>query len=82
METLAVSTSHQRKGIGAALLNTVLKEVDRRGEKIYVHSSEMGRRVYEKLGWKVFGTQVMDLRKYGVEEVYVTWDLIREVGGV
>jgi hypothetical protein len=34
------------------LVTEVLKSVDARGEKMYVHSSKMGKGLYEKFGWR------------------------------
>ncbi len=41
---------HQREGIGAALLKVVVRDVVRKGEKMYVSSSVFGKGLYEKFG--------------------------------
>lgn len=66
-------------GVGSALLAVVLKEVDERGQKIYVRASAKGKGLYAKLGWKLFGDYGMDFRRFG-GEVYVTWHMMREIG--
>jgi hypothetical protein len=60
--------------------------VDKRDEKMYVKSSRVGKGLYERFGWKVIGDEgekgfKVELKDYGVEEGYVSWDMVREVGG-
>ena len=54
---------------------------------MYVRSSRMGKGLYEKFGWRVMDGEgekgfKIELKEYGVEEGYTTWDMAREVGGV
>lgn len=78
---LGVAPGHQRKGIGTQLLEGVLEEVDKRGGKMYVKSSAMGKGLYAKFGWKSFGECSIDLSQFGIERPYVSLDMMREVGG-
>jgi hypothetical protein len=60
--------------------------VDKRDEKMYVKSSRVGKGLYERFGWKVIGDKrekgfKVELKDYGVEEGYVSWDMVRELGG-
>ncbi|KAE9379916.1 acyl-CoA N-acyltransferase [Stipitochalara longipes BDJ] len=83
LEMLDVSPEYQRKGVGKLLVKEMLKEVDRRGERCYVHSSRMGKGLYEKFGWRAFEESGwgIDLSKFGEEKLYVSWDMVREVRG-
>jgi hypothetical protein len=60
--------------------------VDRRDEKMYVRSSRAAKGLYEGFGWKVIGDEgekgfKVELKDYGVQEGYVSWDMVREGGG-
>lgn len=80
---LDVRPEYQKRGIGKMLVTEILKGVDERGEKIYVHSSKMGKGLYEQFGWRAleekgFG---IGLEQWGEKEPFVTWDMVRQVGG-
>ncbi|KAN0119308.1 acyl-CoA N-acyltransferase [Hyaloscypha variabilis] len=83
LEMLDVSPEYQRKGIGKLLVVEMLKGVDERGERCFVHSSGMGKGLYEQFGWKAFEEKgwEIDLSRFGEEKPYVTWDMVREVRG-
>ena len=84
MEGFGVAPEYQRQGIGAAMLKVVTEEVDRRGEKMFVNSSEAGKGLYEKFGWRSFGRfgeARMDLSEFGIKTPYSTWDMVREISG-
>jgi ribosomal protein S18 acetylase RimI-like enzyme len=83
LETLDVRTGYQRKGIGKMLVEEVVKIVDGRGEGCYVHSSKMGKGLYEKFGWRALDEKGfgIELVQFGEREPLVTWDMVREVGG-
>jgi ribosomal protein S18 acetylase RimI-like enzyme len=83
LEMLDVRPEYQKRGIGKMLVTEILKGVDERGEKIYVHSSKMGKGLYEQFGWRAleekgFG---IGLEQWGEKEPFVTWDMVRQVGG-
>lgn len=83
LEMLDVRTGYQRKGIGKMLVEEVVKIVDGRGEGCYVHSSRIGKGLYEKFGWRALNEKGfgMELVQFGEREPFVTWDMVREVGG-
>jgi hypothetical protein len=37
--------------------------------------------LYEKFGWRSFEEVRIDLSEFGIKKPYVTWDMMREVGG-
>lgn len=63
-------------------------QVDKRDEKMYVRSSRVGKGLYEKFGWKVMREEEgekgfkIELKDYGLEEDYTTWDMVRDLQGV
>ena len=83
LEMLDVHPEYQRRGIGKLLCGEMLKVVDAREERCFVHSSRMGKGLYEQLGWKAIEEQgwEVDLKAYGDEKPYATWDMVREVRG-
>ncbi|KAF8864545.1 hypothetical protein BDZ45DRAFT_797223 [Acephala macrosclerotiorum] len=78
LETLSVSVNHQRKGIGAKLLDQWLKEVDADGRPVYIRASREGRGLYEKLGAKEVGISDTELGDFGVSVPYRIWNMVRE----
>ena len=83
LEMLDVSPEYQRRGIGKLLVGEMLKGVDAREERSYVHSSRMGKGLYQQLGWKALDEEgfEIDLRQFGRDEPYSSWDMVREVRG-
>ncbi|KAE9372932.1 hypothetical protein N431DRAFT_483576 [Stipitochalara longipes BDJ] len=81
LEAFDFAPEHQRKGIGATISKVVLEEVDKNGGKMFVNSSQVGRGLYRKFGWRSFGEVKIDLSEFGIEKPYITWDMMREVGG-
>ena len=84
LEGFGVAQEYQRQGIGTAMLRVVLEEVDKKGEKMFVNSSEAGKGLYEKFGCRssgLFGEFKIDLSKFCINTPYITWDMMREVGG-
>ncbi len=51
LERFAVLANFRKQGVGAALVNTVLKEVLPLNEKIYLHSQVSAMNLYEKAGF-------------------------------
>ena len=78
LEAFAVHPDWQRKGIGSLLVKKFLESVDTDHAKCYVHSSETGKALYEKFGFKVIGLVTVDLREFGDYDPYMAWDMQRE----
>ena len=60
------------------LVEKFLEAVDAHHAKCYVHSSRVGKQLYEKFGFEVVGVVRVDLGEFGDYEPYVTWDMKRE----
>jgi predicted N-acetyltransferase YhbS len=60
------------------LINVGLEEADRTGASAFVVSTVAGRGVYEKVGFREVGRFVVDVRKWGGEEV--PWFCMRREG--
>lgn len=58
-----------------------LAKVDAAGQRTFVHSTEQGKRLYERCGFKEVAELVMDMSKYGRTGVIRTFCLLREVHG-
>ena len=78
LEALAVSPTHQRRGIGSLLLKEFIKAVDGDHAGSCITSSVMRRPVYERFGWKVRGEFHLDLSEFGRKEEYVSYNIKRE----
>jgi len=78
LETLAVSPTQQRRGIGSLLLKDFLKVTDDDHVGSYITSSVAGKPVYERLGWKVRGEFHFDLSEFGRKENYVSYSMKRD----
>lgn len=55
-----VDPNHQRKGIGRALLASVIQEADRLGIDTYIISSREAHGLYEELGFETLRTWILD----------------------
>ncbi|MEV8392114.1 MULTISPECIES: GNAT family N-acetyltransferase [unclassified Streptomyces] len=56
---IAVAPEHQGRGVGRALIESVLERCDREGLPAYLEaSSERSRRLYERLGFSFMGSTV------------------------
>ncbi|HET7345792.1 MAG TPA: GNAT family N-acetyltransferase [Acidobacteriaceae bacterium] len=54
LAALGVAPEHQGAGAGSALMDTVLEEIDRRGEPAYLETSvERNVRFYQRLGFEI-----------------------------
>lgn len=60
------------------LVKKFLESVDADHAKCYVHSSRIGKPLYEKFGFKMMGEVTIDLKGFGDYEPYTTWDMKRE----
>lgn len=66
MEVLCTAAPYRNRGIGYALVNTVLKAGRAIGlVNFYVDSSPLGRTLYEKCGFREVERFPIELRKYG-----------------
>jgi GNAT superfamily N-acetyltransferase len=75
---LCVDPEWHRRGVGKALLEEVLKEVDRQGLEAWLEASDKGKGLYEKLGWKVEMTFDADLSPWGGPKVQRIWCMLRK----
>jgi GNAT superfamily N-acetyltransferase len=48
-----VLPAYQRRGIGRAIINFAVANIDHQSLPIYLNSSMSGAPLYEKMGWKV-----------------------------
>ncbi|OAA51590.1 Acyl-CoA N-acyltransferase [Metarhizium rileyi] len=60
-----VYPKHQRRGAASLLLRWGTAEADRLGLPAYLESSEEGRILYERHGWREFRKLIVDLSKWG-----------------
>jgi ribosomal protein S18 acetylase RimI-like enzyme len=67
---LVVAPDCQRRGIGTALLEEGLAEVDRRGVQCVLAASAKGRGLYKKFGFADFEILEFNLAEYEGGEVY------------
>jgi predicted N-acetyltransferase YhbS len=78
LEGFAVHPNWQRKGVGSMLVQKFLKSVDANHAKCYVHSSRIGKSLYERFGFKMMGVVTVNLKEFGDYEPYTTYDMQRE----
>ena len=72
LDLCAVSPAFQRRGIAGKLTKWGLKEAERRGGlEAVLEASAMGRPVYERLGFKVEGTEI----PYNVDKEFAGRDM-------
>jgi predicted N-acetyltransferase YhbS len=78
LESFSVHPKWQRKGVGSMLVKRFLEVVDADHAKCFVHSSTIGKPLYEKFGFNTMGELTVDLKEFGDYEPYTTWDMRRE----
>lgn len=74
-------------GIGSLLLAAWLEIVDAMsdapagdGEKargVFVKASSKGKGLYEKFGWKTISMLELDMKPWGIEEGFTSWNMVR-----
>ena len=67
LSILAVSTAHQRKGLGGKLLKVGLDMADKMGLEAFLESSPKGKGLYAKYGFEDTGYMKFDARDYGCD---------------
>ena len=70
LERFAVLKEMRGKNIGAALLNSVLKDVPKDGSDIYLHAQLTAKDFYLKYGFKEMGDHFWEA---GIEHVKMKW---------
>jgi predicted GNAT family N-acyltransferase len=60
LERFAVLKEHRTAGIGAALLQNCLKELEDSGHTLYLHAQEHAMGFYEKHGFKAHGERFFE----------------------
>jgi len=67
LSILVVSPEHQRRGLGAKMLQVGLEKADEMGVEAYLESSPKGKGLYAKYGFEAKGEMKFDAREYGCE---------------
>ena len=67
LSILVVSPEHQRRGLGARMLQDGLKIADEMGVEAYLESSPKGKGLYAKHGFEEKGYMKFDAREYGFD---------------
>lgn len=78
LKLLHTDPSHQRRGAGSMLLEWGIAESKRLGLPAYLEASEEGFPLYEKHGWRVVDTLVVDFSKWGGPSRNETMLMLRE----
>lgn len=78
LKLLHTDPDHQRRGAGSKCLEWGTAEADRLGLVSYLESSEEGRPLYEKFGFKEVDRIVVDLSKWGVPTEAKAFQMVRE----
>jgi GNAT superfamily N-acetyltransferase len=78
LKLLHTDPDHQRRGAGSKCLEWGTAEADRLGLVSYLESSEEGRPLYEKFGFKEVGRIVVDLSKWGASTQAKAYQMVRE----
>lgn len=79
LDFLAVPPENRRQGIGTALVESGVREAERLGLDIFVHSKEAGLGVYGRLGFRRLEHVVLDDSKFGGNGKYGAYFLLKEV---
>lgn len=74
---LAASLSHQRRGIGAGLVQLGLNKAEREGMACYLSGAPMGVPLYRQLGFEEVGRLEIPLRDFGGSGTHVHVAMIR-----
>ena len=69
---------YERRGIASSLIRVFLQDVDKDGTVAFVQSSLVGRKLYEKFGWRLLEEASIDLSEFGLEKPYVSFMMRRE----
>lgn len=77
LSILVVHPGHQRKGLGAMLLENGLRRADELGLRAYLESSPKGKGLYAKWGFEEVGVMDFDAREWGRDENVVHTLMIR-----
>ncbi|PNP37681.1 hypothetical protein TGAM01_v203400 [Trichoderma gamsii] len=78
LKLLHTDPDHQRRGAGSKCLEWGTAEADRLGLVSYLESSEEGRPLYEKFGFKEVDRIVVDLSKWGASTQAKAYQMVRE----
>jgi len=77
LSILAVSPEHQRRGLGAKMVQVGLEKADAMGVEAYLESSPKGKGLYAKYGFEDKGEMKFDARDYGAERNVVHTLMVR-----
>ncbi|OCL10895.1 hypothetical protein AOQ84DRAFT_336738 [Glonium stellatum] len=78
LHMLITLPEHHRRGAGAMLLKWGLDQADKAQLPSYLEASDMGRPLYEKLGYRPVKETFFDLSKYGSEGIERNTVMLRD----
>ncbi|KAF2003544.1 hypothetical protein P154DRAFT_520120 [Amniculicola lignicola CBS 123094] len=78
LHILVTDPEHSRRGAGAMLVKWGMDQADKAQLPTYLESSSQGKRLYERLGFKVVKETTFDLTKYGKEGTDIGTVMIKD----
>ncbi|PTD04039.1 hypothetical protein FCULG_00001785 [Fusarium culmorum] len=75
LSTIAVAKEGQRRGVGSALMKFGVERADAEGWMSYLNSSQEGKGLYEKFGFKVSGTN--EFPELGMVQYHMRREAVR-----
>lgn len=62
---------YERRGIASSLVRVFLEDVGKDDRGAFVQSSLVGRKLYERFGWRLLGDLSLDLSEFECDQPYV-----------
>jgi predicted N-acetyltransferase YhbS len=81
LDYIAVHPSHQKKGVGLALLQNGVAKARSLGLDVFVLACEGGFKLYEKAGFKELDRIVQDATRIGGTSDYEVRFMVHEMAG-
>ncbi|KAF1943380.1 hypothetical protein EJ02DRAFT_373525 [Clathrospora elynae] len=78
LNILATDPEHHRKGAGAMLIDWGVRKADSAQLPSFLESTQMGRPLYERMGFRPKEVVTWDLTKYGLEGTDTVTVMLRE----
>ncbi|KAL2760192.1 hypothetical protein ACRALDRAFT_1073845 [Sodiomyces alcalophilus JCM 7366] len=78
LQILVIDPKHQRRGIGQQLMSWGVQEAARLNIPSFLESSNAGRRLYQKCGYRDVDVAETSLKQYGLEEIHRNWGMLWE----
>lgn len=79
---LVVAEGHQRQGVGSVAMKWGMDRADELGLEAYLESSQQGRGLYERWGFRVVKVLPFDPREYGHPNPAEHYIMVREARGM